>query len=148
MILPKVILESQDTLVSSFKGPQDVFFSFSSEGYLKGGAHIQRGQEDVFTMHQIESHRSFKFWGHHMMRRIIPYIRVSRVRPIWGVPIFHFRKKVMGLTFHAFFGERDFVINVNGIPNMPDISSHFTKTVRDHRKLTLDAMTSLCIYVI
>ena len=37
MILPKVILESQDTLVSSFEGPQDGFFSFSSGGYLEGG---------------------------------------------------------------------------------------------------------------
>ena len=37
MILPKVILESQDILVSSSEGPQDGFFSFSSGGYLVGG---------------------------------------------------------------------------------------------------------------
>ena len=37
MILPKVILESQDNLVSSSEGPQDGFFSFSSGGYLVGG---------------------------------------------------------------------------------------------------------------
>ena len=37
MILPKVILESQDTLVSSFEGAQDGSFSFSSGGYLEGG---------------------------------------------------------------------------------------------------------------
>ena len=40
MILPKVILESQDILVSSSEGPQDGFFSFSSGGYLVGG--VQR----------------------------------------------------------------------------------------------------------
>ena len=38
MILPKVILESQDILVSSPEGPQEGFFSFSSGGYLAGGA--------------------------------------------------------------------------------------------------------------
>ena len=37
MILPKVILESQDILVSSSEGPQDGLFSFSSGGYLVGG---------------------------------------------------------------------------------------------------------------
>ena len=37
MILWKVILESQDILVSSSEGPQDGFFSFSSGGYLVGG---------------------------------------------------------------------------------------------------------------
>ena len=37
MILPKVILKSQDILVSSSEGPQDGFFSFSSGGYLVGG---------------------------------------------------------------------------------------------------------------
>ena len=40
MISPKVILESQDTLVSSFEGPQDGFFSFSSGGYMEGGAQV------------------------------------------------------------------------------------------------------------
>ena len=43
MILPKVILESQDILVSSSEGPQDGFFSFSSGGYLVGG--VTLGQE-------------------------------------------------------------------------------------------------------
>ena len=38
MILPTVILESQDTLVSCFKGPQDGFFS--TGGYLVGGVHL------------------------------------------------------------------------------------------------------------
>ena len=37
-ILPKVILESQDILVSCSEGPRDGFFSFSSKGYLVGGA--------------------------------------------------------------------------------------------------------------
>ena len=37
MVLPKVILESQDTLLSSFKGPQGGLFSFSSGGYREGG---------------------------------------------------------------------------------------------------------------
>ena len=37
MILPKVILESHDTLISSFEGLHDGFFSFSSGGYLEGG---------------------------------------------------------------------------------------------------------------
>ena len=36
MISPKVILGSQDTLVSSFIGPQDWFFNFSSWEYLEG----------------------------------------------------------------------------------------------------------------
>ena len=38
MILPKVISESQDILVLGSEGPQDGFFSFSSGGYLVGGA--------------------------------------------------------------------------------------------------------------
>ena len=37
MILPKVILESQDILISDFEGPRDGFFSFSSGVYLVGG---------------------------------------------------------------------------------------------------------------
>ena len=41
MILPKVILESQDTLVSSFEGAQDGSFSFSSGGYLEGGVQVK-----------------------------------------------------------------------------------------------------------
>ena len=36
-ILPKVIFKSQDTLLSSFEGPQDGFFSLSSGGYLERG---------------------------------------------------------------------------------------------------------------
>ena len=37
MILPKVILKSQDTLVSSVESPLDGFFGFSSGGFLERG---------------------------------------------------------------------------------------------------------------
>ena len=43
MILPKVILESQDILVSSSEGPEDGFFSLSSGGYLVGGVLCTQG---------------------------------------------------------------------------------------------------------
>ena len=40
MILPKVIFESRDILVSSFKGPQGGSFNFSSGGYPQGDGSV------------------------------------------------------------------------------------------------------------
>ena len=46
MILTKVILEVQDTLVSSSKGPQDRLFSYSS--FLLGGIYFQDAEANIF----------------------------------------------------------------------------------------------------
>ena len=63
MILPKVILQSQDTKVSGFEGPQDGFFSFSSGGYLEKGESVRNFSSRVHaTLYPTVSVRRSVGW--------------------------------------------------------------------------------------